>query len=85
MYSIEVILKSASETITQLRGDNRAMQSRLQMFDDMMLLFRNRTQDYGMNACGPDIVSLIKDYLESIPQQEPKENVTGAKNPIKPL
>lgn len=59
------MLRQASSEIKMLRSQNQKMGGRLQIFDDMMLLFRTRP-DYMSEGMSPDISNQIDCYLHNV-------------------
>ncbi len=66
------LLKSAVSEINQLRNQNKVMSARLEMFDNVMLLFRTNTDRGGM-CSSPDIVWEIESYFKK--QEEKAEKL----------
>jgi hypothetical protein len=63
------LLKSASNEIKTLRQQNQNMATRLQMFDDMMLVFRS-TQNFQSQGMSPDVAWAIDKYVRENPPSE---------------
>lgn len=57
------LLKSASIEIVRFRDDNRFMRTRLQMFDDMMLLIKPHFRNDLVGQKSEDIVWSINNHL----------------------
>lgn len=60
----ELLLESAAAEIKQLRHHNGLMSARLQMFDDVMLLFRTPPM-YSTHGMTEDLVYRIEQHLKS--------------------
>lgn len=58
------LLQEAINEIMHLRQQNAMMSPRIQMFDDMMLLFKARP-DFPSQGIGEDLVWKIKKFLEA--------------------
>lgn len=63
------LLNNAVVEIKNLRRRNEIQSARLQMFDDMMMLFRAESPRYG-SAHSPDVIYSIESYLASIKDTE---------------
>lgn len=59
-----LLLSEVSFEIKRLRKDNDIMRARLEMFDDMMLLFKTRPSDTGVSM-SPDILYQIDKHIAS--------------------
>lgn len=57
------LLQQASDEIKQLRYENQMMSARLEVFDNVMLLFKSYPRETGIIA-KPDICYDIKKYLD---------------------
>lgn len=57
------LLQGAINEIKQLRNQNQIMGARLQMFDDMMLIFKSIPNVPG-RGCSPDIVYDLEKTIE---------------------
>lgn len=68
----EAVLEEARNEIVQLRQRARMQGARLQMFDDMMLLFRSKP-DYGAEGMSPDVVSRIEKHMYRLSSKKSNE------------
>jgi len=60
---IELMRKAANE-ISFLRSENHIQRVRLNMFDDMMSLFKANGQGYGMSATNMDTVRDLQEAAD---------------------
>ena len=65
---LEMLLLQAKEEIISLRSQNHSMRLRLDMFDNMMLLFNTQPAYHGMTM-GEDIARKIERHLENKKKQ----------------
>lgn len=65
----ELLLQQAAAEITSLRKANKIMKARLDMFDDMMILFATepRRESQGMS---PDLVWAIEKHLKETHEEK---------------
>lgn len=68
------LLQSSIVEIYKLRKENQLMSARLQMFDNMKLLFTSRA-DYGVSGHSPDITFEIQRYLDQHGPDSPAQSV----------
>lgn len=68
------LLKDAAHEIEMLRRQNNLMRTRLEMFDNMMLLFGTQPA-YKVEGMSPDVVFAIEKFIAT---KEPQlKNVTN--------
>lgn len=67
MTTEQCLLQDSVIEIRNLRAQNNHMSARLQMFDDLMLMFRT-SPAYGGMQMSPDIAREIEKHLESAKQ-----------------
>lgn len=70
-------VRNAIAQIKALRGRNEFMMARLQMFDDMMLLFRSRPDIGTCRGMEEDICYLLEKEIES--DMTPKTPILNAR------
>lgn len=69
MTTEQMLLKGALIEINGLRRRNEVMAARLEMFDNMMLLF-NATPPRQGGLMSPDIAWEISEYLDNLEKQK---------------
>jgi hypothetical protein len=63
MSNSELLLKQAAQEISRLRDQNFLMSLRLNMFDDIMFLLKNKFISKTQDTRHPDILSEIENSL----------------------
>lgn len=63
------MLKAATKEIEQLRIENKVMNARLNMFDNIMMLLSTEPQRGGM-MCSPDVVYDLKKHIDNLESKE---------------
>lgn len=75
------LLTQAATEITQLRQTNNILSAKVQMFDDMMLLFKARPPEYGMGS-KPDVVYNLNKAVHEMEMAEKAPTSDQAINPL---
>lgn len=68
MRKAENLLQSAANEIKSLRQQNALMSARLDMFDNLMLVFHTPPA-YGNTGMSPDIVSEMENFIKESEKQ----------------
>lgn len=67
------LLERASSEIKFLRAQNQAMATRLEIYDNMMLLFTSSPRHSGTGLMSPDIVYELDQTIDRVKKDEAKE------------